>query len=148
MSEDSGNPAEGITPSIRGAEKLHDDPRDEQWRCWCGAEGTCDELFADDFGGGYCGGLGVLTCQCGGVLCVCHNHGEIQCPGCPDCEPPDGDDWDYDVYDDDWDDDGTGDADQDLFAGDDEEPASQQNSGGPGNGVGMGCHRNHRFLPQ
>lgn len=30
----------------------------------------------------------------GGDLCVCHNHGEAECHGCPDCED------DYDDYED------------------------------------------------
>jgi len=35
---------------------------------------------------GSCGGLGVVECMCGGDLCVCHNHGEVYCYGCEDCE--------------------------------------------------------------
>jgi len=62
-------------------------------RCWCGAIGTYDEMFSDDLAGG-CGGMGVIDCRCGGDLCVCHNHGEIQCCGCDDCEEPYGDDYD------------------------------------------------------
>ena len=33
-----------------------------------------------------CGGFGILYCYCGGDFCVCANRGEIECPGCPDCE--------------------------------------------------------------
>ena len=33
-----------------------------------------------------CGGMGVLYCHCGGDLCVCHNHGEVECFGCEDCK--------------------------------------------------------------
>jgi hypothetical protein len=62
--------------------------------CWCGAEGHPDELF-DDGLGSRCGGLGTLNCYCGGDVCVCHYHGEAECPGCPDCEDREGDD-DYD----------------------------------------------------
>ena len=31
-------------------------------------------------------------------MCVCHHHGAVDCPGCPDCEGDEdggyGDDWD------------------------------------------------------
>lgn len=57
--------------------------------CWCGAVGTYDELFADDFPLG-CGGTGFLECECGGDLCVCHHHGEpTECPGCDECDEGD-----------------------------------------------------------
>ncbi len=62
-------------------------------RCWCGAEGTFEELFDDDHLDKRCGGSGVLYCHCGGDLCVCHYHGETDCSGCPDCEEHE-DDWD------------------------------------------------------
>lgn len=54
--------------------------------CWCGEKGKVTELF--DYSGldVTCGGLGVLYCHCGGDLCVCHHHGETDCPGCPDCD--------------------------------------------------------------
>ena len=33
-----------------------------------------------------CGGLGALICDgCGGDLCVCICGGEIECPGCAEC---------------------------------------------------------------
>jgi hypothetical protein len=67
---------------------------DEVIRCWCGAEGTYDQLFDDDTLGETCGGLGQLQCFCGGDLCVCHHHGETECPGCEDCEPDGGGDYD------------------------------------------------------
>ena len=70
---------------------------DGLYTCWCGARGTYDELFADDFGSSRCGGSGVLDCKCGGDQCVCHNHGEVECPGCPDCEEDD--DFDASIYD-------------------------------------------------
>lgn len=77
---------------------------DGLFTCWCGAKGTYEELFHDDFPAS-CGGLGVVDCRCGGDFCVCHNHGEVECPGCPDCEEDDdydGDDMDYyDALDDD-----------------------------------------------
>lgn len=72
---------------------------DEIIKCWCGAEGTYDQLFDDDFADQTCGGLGELYCYCGGDLCVCHNHGATDCPGCADCEPDDDDDDDYDDFD-------------------------------------------------
>ena len=34
-----------------------------------------------------------MICYCGGDLCVCANHGEIECMGCEDCEPEQDDDW-------------------------------------------------------
>ena len=55
--------------------------------CFCGAVGTPEELFDEDGLEALCGGLGTLYCYCGGDLCVCHHHGEVDCPGCVDCEP-------------------------------------------------------------
>lgn len=49
--------------------------------CWCGVK---NPYFAPVAGG--CGGTGMVNCYCGGDQCVCHNHGEIECPGCWDCE--------------------------------------------------------------
>lgn len=67
-------------------------------RCWCGAEGTYDELFDDDGLDASCGGTGHVDCHCGGDLCVCHHHGqEVECPGCDECPERDGD---YDGWDD------------------------------------------------
>lgn len=57
-------------------------------KCWCGVKNA---YFAPIPKGG-CGGMGVFDCHCGGDLCVCHWHGEIDCPGCEDCE----DSYDYD----------------------------------------------------
>lgn len=69
--------------------------------CWCGEENPhYDESGLDDG----CGGTGVLYCSCGGDLCVCHNHGEVECDGCDDCCEA-GDEHDYgDEEDDDADD--------------------------------------------
>jgi len=64
--------------------------------CWCGATGTCEELFADDCSEG-CGGSGQLDCYCGGDFCVCHNHGSVDCPGCDDCQA-ERDDYDPDDF--------------------------------------------------
>lgn len=73
-------------------------------KCWCGAVGTHEEMFSPCLGDS-CGGTGSVDCFCGGDQCVCHNHGETDCPGCPDCEHNDGydygDDW---TEDDPWDD--------------------------------------------
>jgi hypothetical protein len=50
--------------------------------CWCGEK---DPYFAPVRNDG-CGGLGSIACFCGGDFCVCHNHGEVECFGCADCE--------------------------------------------------------------
>jgi hypothetical protein len=74
-----------------------DDPEhdDTVIRCWCGAEGTADELFGELDEG--CGGTGHVDCHCGGDLCVCHYHGQEQeCPGCDEC--PERDDFDDDSF--------------------------------------------------
>jgi hypothetical protein len=65
-------------------------------RCWCGAEGAYEDLFDDACLDESCGGLGTLNCYCGGDFCVCHHHGETECPGCPDCEGSDDFDCDPD----------------------------------------------------
>lgn len=68
----------------------HIDPCDPEhiFTCWCGAVGKYDELFASDLDE-TCGGTGSLVCYCGGDQCVCHHHGETDCPGCEDCETDD-----------------------------------------------------------
>lgn len=65
-------------------------------KCWCG---ETDAYFSDEDDGleSGCGGSGVLHCYCGGDLCVCHNHGEVECPGCEDCNG--GDMHDSGIYD-------------------------------------------------
>ena len=69
-----------------------DDPDGELFTCWCGAIGTYEEMFDDDCLEEGCGGTRTLHCECGGDhLCVCHHHGECECPGCPDCESEDDD---------------------------------------------------------
>lgn len=74
----------------------------ERFECWCGAKGSYDELFNSEALSRSCHGTGMLDCHCGGDLCVCHNHGEIDCPGCRDCDDDDGEDWDeWDVYEED-----------------------------------------------
>lgn len=56
------------------------DPLDAPDVCWCGAK---DPYFAPV--SGECGDTGSINCYCGGDQCVCHNHGEVECLGCPDC---------------------------------------------------------------
>lgn len=60
--------------------------------CWCGEK---NPAFSNDGLESGCGGTGTLHCYCGGDQCVCHNHGEVDCDGCEDCEERD------DSYDDD-----------------------------------------------
>ena len=67
-------------------EPKHKGPACGKCHWWCGATGTYDELFDDSGLDERCGGSGFLDCHCGGDLCVCHNHGEAECHGCPDCE--------------------------------------------------------------
>jgi hypothetical protein len=55
--------------------------------CWCGVK---NPHYAPIHGG--CGGDGYLDCHCGGDMCVCHNHGEVECFGCPDCQGDNEDD--------------------------------------------------------
>jgi hypothetical protein len=69
----------------------------EPIRCWCGAEGTFNDLFDTSGLDSTCGGTGSLNCYCGGDQCVCHFHGETDCPGCEDCLDPD-DYYDEDDY--------------------------------------------------
>lgn len=51
-------------------------------RCWCGVG---NPHYSDDLED-RCGGTGTLRCRCGGDFCVCHNHGEVDCDGCEDCD--------------------------------------------------------------
>jgi hypothetical protein len=67
---------------------------DDTITCWCGAKGKHEEMFAPM--PSRCGGSGYMECDCGGDLCVCHNHGEMECFGCPDCEGDADDDFGYD----------------------------------------------------
>jgi hypothetical protein len=64
-----------------------DEPDD---RCWCGEP---NPLYSDDLDEA-CGGTGERRCYCGGDVCVCHNHGAVECTGCWDCDgdPDDEDD--------------------------------------------------------
>ncbi len=78
------------------------EPRDENpfadyeiMTCWCGVQGKPADLFDYDGLPTSCGGIGSVECICGGDFCVCHFHGEVECPGCLDCRSPDQehDDW-------------------------------------------------------
>ena len=60
-------------------------------RCWCG---ETNPYFSDDFAEA-CGGTGMLDCFCGGDLCICHWHGQIECTGCEDCQPEYDDESDF-----------------------------------------------------
>lgn len=73
---------------------------DAEITCWCGAKGTYDELFDDSGLENCCGGTGFVNCECGGDICVCHHHGEAECPGCLDCEDAEDGGWDDHDYDD------------------------------------------------
>lgn len=64
--------------------------------CWCGEP---DPLYDWEGLDETCGGTGTLHCYCGGDMCVCHHHGEIDCPGCDEC-CADGEDEDLEDYDD------------------------------------------------
>lgn len=74
-----------------------DEPENDIITCWCGAQGTYDELFDESGIDHSCAGTGYLQCFCGGDFCVCHHHGETECPGCDDCDFGDDDDDDYDL---------------------------------------------------
>lgn len=50
--------------------------------CWCGEKCAWFSFDTES----HCCGTGSLSCLCGGDFCVCHNHGETECPGCSDCE--------------------------------------------------------------
>lgn len=66
-------------------------------RCWCGVKNPYFAPVHHET----CGGTGVLNCYCGGDQCVCHNHGEVECFGCADCEQ-DSDEYDDSEYDESW----------------------------------------------
>lgn len=56
----------------------------EQDVCWCGVEKPYYAPLPAT-----CGGSGMQYCHCGGDLCVCHWHGEVECFGCADCRDED-----------------------------------------------------------
>lgn len=63
-------------------------------KCWCGAKRGWFSLTGLD---NSCGGMGELNCYCGGDLCVCHNHGAVECDGCDECEHVDEEYEDYNL---------------------------------------------------
>lgn len=67
--------------------------------CWCGVKNPYYAPLPD-----CCEGHGYHQCFCGGDQCVCHNHGEVECFGCEDCQQNDFDDdddgWSLDEMDD------------------------------------------------
>lgn len=48
--------------------------------CWCGVERPYFAPLPE-----VCDGDGMIYCECAGATCVCHWHGETECPGCEDC---------------------------------------------------------------
>lgn len=73
----------GITlhPNRAGGLRAFLDEADKADVCWCG----CKNPYHAPIERG-CGGTGIINCLCGGDFCVCHNHGEVECFGCEDCE--------------------------------------------------------------
>jgi hypothetical protein len=53
--------------------------------CWCGVKNPYYAPIHHEC----CGGAGYIECFCGGDQCVCHNHGEVECFGCADCDEHD-----------------------------------------------------------
>lgn len=49
--------------------------------CWCGTKNAYFALVESE-----CSGTGTVYCYCGGDFCVCHHHGEAECPGCAMCD--------------------------------------------------------------
>lgn len=66
-------------------------------QCWCGTVGKYEDMFDNDCLSEPCGGSGFIHCYCGGDFCCCHNHGEVECPGCEDCKSDEYRDDDYDM---------------------------------------------------
>jgi hypothetical protein len=64
--------------------------------CWCGVKNPYFAPVHHET----CGGTGMINCYCGGDQCVCHNHGEVECFGCAECDQSD--DYDDDEYDESW----------------------------------------------
>lgn len=86
---------------MAGASEPECGPPEDAFTCWCGESGTFAEMFGDALRS-HCGGSGQLRCLCGGDFCVCHYHGETECPGCEDCEydaETDFGEGEYDPYD-------------------------------------------------
>lgn len=62
-----------------------EDDGDDNPPCFCG---ETNPMYLEEGLDETCGGGGMLRCRCGGDQCVCHHHGEIECPGCDDCDEP------------------------------------------------------------
>lgn len=62
--------------------------------CWCGEKNP----YYEPVHGG-CDGWKTIYCLCAGDFCCCHNHGEVECFGCEDCERETEDDDYWDVVD-------------------------------------------------
>ncbi|MGJ0515177.1 MAG: hypothetical protein ACR65O_05420 [Methylomicrobium sp.] len=75
-----------MNKNTENEDSIQDDEESIECECWCGAKGTYSELHDDQYLDTRCGGTGVLYCYCGGDLCVCHNHSEVDCLGCVDCQ--------------------------------------------------------------
>lgn len=89
---DRSNPGQSVGPD----HNVDPDPN-KPTPCWCGERNP--HYDGDPYRRG-CGGSGTLYCRCGGDQCYCHNHGEVECLGCGDCDGF-GDSWDDgDEYDD------------------------------------------------
>lgn len=55
-------------------------------KCWCGVENPYYAPLPH-----HCDGSGIIYCYCGGDMCVCHWHGEVECAGCDLCNAHDED---------------------------------------------------------
>jgi hypothetical protein len=73
-------PASSVAPCSAAGETEKNTP------CWCGEPNPYYAPVPSR-----CDGHGYNNCLCGGDFCVCHNHGEVECFGCPDCEISDDD---------------------------------------------------------
>lgn len=93
---------DGSALALARVKTVYEQPKEDEipetFRCWCGDEGAYEEMFQDEYLEDRCGGSRTLHCRCGGDMCVCHNHGETECSGCPDCDDDDGDEWDNDDW--------------------------------------------------
>lgn len=83
-------PDPGVVEGVdQDCDRSPDDDCDDVTPCWCGES---NPLFDDEGLDATCDGSGTLVCHCGGDLCVCHHHGETECPGCEHCAELEGDD--------------------------------------------------------
>lgn len=63
---------------------LADVDQEKNTPCWCGEKHPYYAPIPTT-----CEGYGHYECKCGGDFCACHNHGSVECDGCPDCEGDD-----------------------------------------------------------